>query len=105
MDMPYADVDRIAKMVPTTLNIKLEEAIEESPQLQRGRSKGPQVRELIDDRAASWKAWCATAGVHAAGVVISPAPAHRPGPALQRTKNDEIVTAVRHGAPSKSWGC
>ena len=30
MDVPYADVDRIAKMVPTTLNIKLEEAIRES---------------------------------------------------------------------------
>ena len=31
MDMPYSDVDRIAKMVPTTLNIKLEDAIKESP--------------------------------------------------------------------------
>jgi DNA polymerase-3 subunit alpha len=31
MDIPYSDVDRIAKMVPATLNIKLEEAIRESP--------------------------------------------------------------------------
>jgi DNA polymerase III subunit alpha len=31
MDVPYSDVDRIAKMVPTTLNIKLENAIAESP--------------------------------------------------------------------------
>src|SRR4030081_2491421 len=33
MDIPYADVDRIAKMVPTQLNITLEQAIEDSPQL------------------------------------------------------------------------
>src|SRR6202162_1272858 len=34
MAIPYADVDRIAKMVPTTLNIKLEDAIKDSPALQ-----------------------------------------------------------------------
>src|SRR5437763_2779209 len=33
MDIPYADVDRIAKMVPTQLNITLDQAIEEYPQL------------------------------------------------------------------------
>ena len=36
MDIPYADVDRIAKMVPTTLNIKLEQAIKDSPALAAG---------------------------------------------------------------------
>ena len=35
MDMPYAEVDRIAKMIPTTLNITLDKALKESPSLQR----------------------------------------------------------------------
>ena len=39
MDMPYSDVDRIAKMVPTTLNIKLDDALKDSAALQRGVRK------------------------------------------------------------------
>src|SRR5262249_48395033 len=39
MDIPYIDVDRIAKMVPSTLNIKLEDAIKESPALQEAYDK------------------------------------------------------------------
>src|SRR5512135_1711709 len=48
MDVPYNDVDRIAKMVPTTLNIKLETAIKESPALQQAYEKDTQVRQLLD---------------------------------------------------------
>ena len=50
MDVPYADVDRIAKMVPTTLNIKLEDAIRESPALQQAYDSDPQIRELLEHR-------------------------------------------------------
>src|SRR5205814_4462763 len=35
MDIPYGDVDRIAKMVPTTLNISLDDALKNSPPLQQ----------------------------------------------------------------------
>src|SRR5271167_2904338 len=48
MGMPYADVDSIAKMVPTTLNIKLEQAIKDSPSLQKAYESDAQVRELLD---------------------------------------------------------
>ena len=48
MDVPYADVDRIAKMVPTTLNIKLDNAIKESPPLQQAYENDAQIRQLID---------------------------------------------------------
>ena len=91
MDIPYADVDRIAKMVPTTLNIKLEKAIKESPGLQQAYESDPQVRQLIDT-AKKLEGLVRNAGVHAAGVVISPRPLHELVP-LYRTKNDEIVTA------------
>jgi DNA polymerase-3 subunit alpha len=91
MDIPYADVDRIAKMVPTTLNIKLEQAIKDSPALQQAYESEPQVRQLLDT-ARKLEGLVRNAGVHAAGVVISPRPLTDLVP-LFRTKNDEIVTA------------
>jgi DNA polymerase III subunit alpha len=91
MDIPYADVDRIAKMVPTTLNITLDEAIEESPQLNEAYEKDIQVKELLDT-ARKLEGLVRNSGVHAAGVVISPKPLTELVP-LHRTKNDEIVTA------------
>src|SRR5436853_221697 len=91
MDVPYSDVDRIAKMVPTTLNIKLENAVKESPALQQAYESDTQVRQLIDT-AKKLEGLVRNAGVHAAGVVISPRPLDELVP-LYRTKNDEIVTA------------
>src|SRR6201998_3055637 len=73
MDMPYADVDRIAKMVPTTLNITLNQALEDSPPLSEAYEKEPQVRQLLDT-ARKLEGMVRNAGVHAAGVVISPRP-------------------------------
>ncbi|MGA7289561.1 MAG: DNA polymerase III subunit alpha, partial [Terriglobales bacterium] len=91
MDMPYSDVDRIAKMVPTTLNIKLDDALIESAALQEAYQKDPQVRQLLDT-ALKLEGLVRNSGVHAAGVVISPRPLIELVP-LHKTKNDEIVTA------------
>jgi DNA polymerase-3 subunit alpha len=91
MDMPYSDVDRIAKMVPTTLNIKLDDALTESAALQEAYQKDPQVRQLLDT-ARKLEGLVRNSGVHAAGVVISPRPLIELVP-LHKTKNGEIVTA------------
>jgi DNA polymerase III subunit alpha len=91
MDIPYADVDRIAKMVPTQLNITLEQAIEDSPSLREAIEKDGQIRELFET-AKKLEGMVRNSGVHAAGVVISPRPLTDLVP-LHRTKNDEIVTA------------
>jgi DNA polymerase-3 subunit alpha len=91
MDMPYSDVDRIAKMVPNQLNIKLENAIKDSPAMQQAYETDAQVRELLDT-AKKLEGMVRNEGVHAAGVVISPRPLIELFP-LHKTKNDEIVTA------------
>jgi DNA polymerase III subunit alpha len=91
MNVPYNDVDRIAKMVPNQLYIKLPNAIEESPQLKEAYEKDAQIRELLET-AKKLEGLVRNAGVHAAGVVISPRPLTDLVP-LFRTKNDEIVTA------------
>jgi len=91
MGVLYSEVDRIAKMVPTTLNITLDEAIKESPALQQVYESDAQIRELLDT-AKKLEGMVRNAGVHAAGVVISPRPLNQLVP-LHKTKNDEIVTA------------
>jgi DNA polymerase III subunit alpha len=91
MDIPYAEVDRIAKMVPAQLNITIAKALQDSPPLQQAYENEKQIRDLIDT-ALKLEGLVRNSGVHAAGVVISPRPLIELVP-LHRTKNDEIVTA------------
>ena len=91
MDMPYPEVDRIAKMVPATLNIKLEDALKDSAPLRQAYEAEPEVRQLIDT-ALRLEGVVRNVGVHAAGVVIAPKPLTDLVP-LHKTKNEEIVTA------------
>ncbi|HUJ96432.1 MAG TPA: DNA polymerase III subunit alpha [Terriglobales bacterium] len=91
MEIPYSDVDRIAKMVPNQLNITLEKALEESPALRQASESDKQVHDLLET-AKKLEGLVRNAGVHAAGVVISPRPLIELVP-LHKTKNDEIVTA------------
>src|SRR5271168_5381192 len=99
LDLPYGEVDRIAKMIPTTLNIKLKDALTESAALQESYQKDPQVRQLMDT-ALKLEGLVRNSGVHAAGVVISPRPLIELVP-LHKTKNDEIVTAFDMNAIEK----
>ncbi len=91
LDLPYGDVDRIAKMVPATIGITLEQALKDSPPLQEAYDRDPQMREVIDT-ALKLEGLVRGAGVHAAGVVIAPRPLTDLVP-LSRSKNEEIVTA------------
>ncbi|MGC1294914.1 MAG: DNA polymerase III subunit alpha, partial [Alloacidobacterium sp.] len=99
LDMPYGDVDRIAKLVPTTIGVTIEEALKDSPPLQEAYDSNTQVRELIDT-AKKLEGLVRGAGVHAAGVVIAPRPLTDLVP-LSRSKNDEIVTAYDMKAVEK----
>jgi DNA polymerase III subunit alpha len=91
LDMSYADVDRISKLIPTQpLNIKLKDARKMEPQLDELASKDPRVREVLDV-AQRLEGVARNASVHAAGVVISPAPLRELVP-LYKTNKDEIVT-------------
>jgi DNA polymerase-3 subunit alpha len=99
MDMPYGDVDRIAKLVPATVGMTLDKALEESPDLRKAYDNDKQVRELIDT-ARKLEGLVRGQGVHASAVVIAPRPLTELVP-LSRTKNDEIVTAYDMKAVEK----
>ncbi len=99
MDMPYGDVDRIAKLIPATLGMTIDKALEESPDLHKVYDNDAQVRELIDT-AKKLEGLVRGQGVHAAGVVIAPQPLTELVP-VARTKNDEVVTAYDMKAVEK----
>jgi DNA polymerase-3 subunit alpha len=73
MDVPYAEVDKIAKMIPFDLKMTLDKALEESPPLLEAYQKDPRVQELIDI-SRRLEGTTRHASTHAAGVVISPKP-------------------------------
>ncbi len=99
LDMPYGDVDRIAKLIPATIGITIEQALKDSVQLQTAYDAEPLVKELVDT-ARKLEGLVRGAGVHAAGVVIAPKPLTELVP-VSRSKNDEIVTAYDMKAVEK----
>ncbi len=70
MDLPYAFVDTIAKLVPTELNITLERALSINPELRKLYEEDAQVKELID-MSKRLEGLPRHTSMHAAGVVIS----------------------------------
>ncbi|HEV7747289.1 MAG TPA: DNA polymerase III subunit alpha [Pyrinomonadaceae bacterium] len=76
LEMPYSEVDRIAKMIPPPVrgrNVSLTQALEQVPELRNEIATNPSVKELME--IAQRLEGCARhSSVHAAGVVISPVP-------------------------------
>ena len=99
LDMPYGDVDRIAKLVPATIGMTLDRALEEVAELRKAYENDAAIRELIDT-AKKLEGLVRGAGVHASAVVIAPRPLTELVP-LAKTKNDEIVTAYDMKAVEK----
>jgi DNA polymerase-3 subunit alpha len=90
MDMPYAEVDRIAKMIPNTLNISLDEAIKQNPELRQLKERDARIADLLEV-AGRLEGLARHASTHAAGVVISPTPLQEIVP-LYKGSKDEITT-------------
>ena len=70
MDMPYAFVDSIAKMVPQALNITLDRALKTNPEFKTLYDTNEQVKELVD-MSMRLEGLPRHTSMHAAGVVIS----------------------------------
>ncbi|NWF55550.1 MAG: DNA polymerase III subunit alpha [Syntrophaceae bacterium] len=90
LDMPYGEVDRIAKMIPNTLNITLQEALQQEPRLNELARSNPEVKRLLT-LAQALEGLPRHASTHAAGVVISNRPLVEVVP-LYRGQQNEIMT-------------
>ena len=90
LDMPFADVDRIAKQIPPALDMTLEKALAENPVLKKMAAEDLKVKEVIDI-GRRLEGMSRHASVHAAGVVIAPGPITDYAP-LYKGARDEITT-------------
>ncbi len=90
MDLPYAFVDSIAKMIPQELNITIDKALKENPELRKSYQSDETVKNLIDmaKRLEGLPRHCS---MHAAGVVISQKPVDEYVP-LSRAADGTITT-------------
>ena len=94
LEIPYAEVDRIAKLVPNPpgKEVKLAQALDEVPKLLEAYDNEPNVKQMIDV-AMRLEGLYRHAGTHAAGVVIAPKPIVEFAPLYKGTKDgDEITT-------------
>src|SRR5881227_2799780 len=93
LDMPYAEVERISKLIPPPVrgrNVSIQQAIEQVPELRKAIDTNEQVKEVID--IARRIEGCARhVSVHAAGVVITPEPLEEIVPIAVSAK-DEVTT-------------
>lgn len=91
LDMPYGDVDRIAKLVPNELDITIESAVEKEPRLKKLIEEDHKVAALID-AAKALEGLPRHASTHAAGVVIANKPLVEYLPLYKSPKEDVVTT-------------
>lgn len=87
MNYPYAEVDKISKMIPTMLGITIDKALELNPELKNEYDTNDRVRALIDV-SKDLEGLPRHSSTHAAGVVIASKPLVEYVP-LQ--KNEEMI--------------
>lgn len=90
MDLPYAYVDSLAKMIPNELNITIDRALQINPELRKLYEGDEQVRTLID-MSKRLEGLPRHTSMHAAGVVICSKPAEELVP-LSRGADGSITT-------------
>jgi DNA polymerase-3 subunit alpha len=90
LEMPFGDVDKVAKQIPAALDMTLDKALEESQPLKDLETNDAKVRELLEV-ARRLEGMTRHASVHAAGVVIAPRAITEYAP-LYKGAHDEIVT-------------
>jgi DNA polymerase-3 subunit alpha len=87
LGMTYADVDKVARLIPLGVGITLDKAMEENPEMREIYQADASVRKLIDS-AKRVEGISRHASTHAAGVVISRDPLTRHTPLQQVSKSE-----------------
>ncbi|MCA1623544.1 MAG: DNA polymerase III subunit alpha, partial [Acidobacteria bacterium] len=90
LNMPYADVEKIGKLIPPPVrgrNISISQALEQVADLRKAMESDAQVKEVVD-LAIRLEGCSRHTSVHAAGVVISPKPLYEIIPISVSAKNE-----------------
>lgn len=90
LGFPYADADKIAKLIPERLHITLDDAIKEEPRLKELMDKDPAIADLVNT-GRSLEGLTRHASTHAAGIVISDKPLVEHLPLYVGNKNETLT--------------
>jgi DNA polymerase-3 subunit alpha len=99
-DLPYAEADKLAKMVPDDLNISLDDAIEKSPEFKKEYENNPIAKQIVDTGRVI-EGMVRNVGTHAAGVIIADRPLKELVPL---TTQDGILTTQYPKDPVEELG-
>jgi len=90
LDIPFGEVDKIAKLVPDQLKMTIKKAMAEEPKLQEAAERDPRIAELLRV-STTLEGLARHTSTHAAGVVVSPKPMVEYLPTCKGSK-DETLT-------------
>ncbi len=90
LGLPFVDVDRVAKLIPEQLGIKLEDALRDSRELRELAERDESVGKLMD-LARGFEGQIRNPGRHAAGVVIASRPITDVAPLYRDPRSKEVV--------------
>ena len=90
LNIPYGDVDKVAKLVPDQLKMTIKKAMVEEPKLQEVADTDPQVSELLSV-SMTLEGLARHTSTHAAGVVVSPGPMTQYLPVCRGSNNETLT--------------
>jgi len=93
LEVPYAEVDRVAKMIPMELNVTIKNSLNMSAELKEVYENDQRIRDVID-MAISLEGMVRQDSIHAAGVVISAEDLFNYTP-IQKEGDSDIVTQYK----------
>jgi DNA polymerase-3 subunit alpha len=93
LEFPLGEADKLAKLVPEELNITLDKALEQEPDLKAWYDRDETVKRIIDT-ARTFEGQARHSSVHAAGVIVATRPLHEVVPLYKapQAAENEIVT-------------
>ncbi|MEL0005233.1 MAG: DNA polymerase III subunit alpha, partial [Opitutales bacterium] len=99
-DLPYAEADKLAKMIPDDLNISLDDSLAKSPELAAEYENNPIARQIVDTGRVI-EGMVRNSGTHAAGVIIADRPLRELVPL---TTQDGVLTTQYPKDPVEELG-
>ncbi|MDP6543220.1 MAG: DNA polymerase III subunit alpha [Phycisphaerae bacterium] len=91
LDIPLAEVDVIAKLIPEQLKMTIDRALKTEPDLQKLYDSDPRVTALLD-HARNIEGLARHAGVHAAGVIVADIPLEQVVPLCKQADSTDAIT-------------
>ena len=99
MEVPLVEADKLAKLIPETLHITLDEALTAEPDLKKWYDSDPRIKQVIDN-ARTIEGQARHASVHAAGVIVATRPLYEIVPLYKQSGAGETEIVTQWDGPT-----